>query len=109
WRDIPEKESRNYQYHVQMNGKPVNVDTQHPQSTVEMKDKPLLNAYRFMYNGKVVYNTYNLLRGNDDWDPMGIKDRVEKSEKESNRPLTNLPVQIVVSPTKDTIESGKET
>jgi len=109
WRDIPEKESRNYQFNVQMNGKPVFIDTRHRQSTVDMKDKPLLDAYRFLYNGKVIYNTYNLLRGNDDWDPMGVRDIVETAEKQTGRSLINLPVQIVVSPTKDTIESGKET
>jgi hypothetical protein len=108
WRDIPEKESRNYQYNVQMNGKPVFIGMQHQQSTVDMKDKPLLDAYRFVYNGNVIYNTYNLLRGNDDWDPMGIKDIVAAAEKQMGRSLTNLPVQVVVSPTKDTIESGKE-
>jgi hypothetical protein len=109
WRDIPEKESRNYQYNVQMNGKPVFIGTQHQQSTVEMKDRPLLDAYRFVYNGKVIYNTYNLLRGNDDWDPMQIKGIVEAAEKQTGRSFINLPVQVVVSPTKDTIESGKET
>jgi hypothetical protein len=109
WRDIPEKESRNYQYNVQVNGKPVFIDTQHRHATVEMKDKPLLDAYRFVYNGKVIYNTYNLLGGNDDWDPMQIKDIVKAAEKQTGRSLTNLPVQLLVSPTKDTIESGKET
>ena len=109
WRDIPEKESRNYQYNVQLNGKSVFIDTQHQQVTVDMNNKPLLDAYRFVYNGKVIYNTYNLLRGNDNWDPMAIKDIVETAEKQTGMPLTNLPVQVVVSPTKDTIESGKKT
>lgn len=109
WRDIPEKESRNYQYNVQMNGKSAFISTNHPQATVEMKDKPLLNAYRFSYNGKTIYNTYNLLRGDDDWDPMGIKGIVAAAEKQTGRSLINLPVQILVSPTKDTIESEKET
>jgi hypothetical protein len=92
WRDIPEKESRNYQYNVRMNGKPVLIETQHQQSTVDMKDKPLLDAYYFVYDGKVVYNTYNLLRGDDDWDPMGIKNSVAAAENKQGRSLTNLPV-----------------
>lgn len=109
WRDIPEKESRNYQYNVQLNGKPAFIDSKHPAVTVEMKDKSVLDAYRFLYNGKVIYNTYNLLKGDDDWDPMGIKSIVTAAEKQANKSLTNLPVQVIASPTKDTLESGKET
>jgi hypothetical protein len=108
WRDIPAKESRNYQYHVQMNGKPVFIGTQDPQSTIDLKGKTLLDAYQFLYKGKIIYNTYNLLRGDDDWDPMGIKDLVLAAEKESKRPFTNLATQLLVSPTQDTIESGSE-
>ncbi len=109
WRDIPEKESRNYQYNVKLNAKTIFIDTKHPKVTVEMKDKPVLDAYRFVNEGKVFYNTYNLLKGDDDWDPMGIKNTVLAAEKQTGKTLTNLPVQVLVSPTKDTIESGKET
>lgn len=109
WRDIPEKESHNYQYNVHLNGKPVFIERDNPNVTVEMKEKPLLDAYRFVYNGNVIYNTYNLLRGDDGWDPMGIKDIVAATEKQTGRALINLPVQVLVSPTKDTLESGKET
>ena len=28
-----------------------------------------------------IYNTYNLLCGNDDWDPMNIKPRIVSMEK----------------------------
>ena len=76
WRDFPAKESRNYQYNIQMNGKPVFIGTHDPQSTVDMTGKAVLDAYRFVHNGQVIYNTYNLLRGNDDWDPMDVKDLV---------------------------------
>ncbi len=109
WRDIPAKGSRNYQYNVQMNGKPVFIGTKNHPSTVDMTNKPVLDAYRFLYKGKTIYNTYNLLRGDDDWDPMGIKDLVLATEKQSARPLINLPTQLLVSPTGDTIESGKDT
>lgn len=109
WRDLPAKESRNYQYNNQMNGKPVFIDTKHAQTTVDMKGKTLLDAYQFTYTGKTIYNSYNLLRGDDDWDPMGIKDLVVAAEKENGRPLVNLPTQLLVSPTQDTIESGSET
>ncbi len=90
-----------------MNGKPVSIDSQHRQVTVDMNNKPLLDAYEFMYNDNVIYNTYNLLSGDDDWDPMSIKNIVEVAQKLTGRTLTGLPVQIIVSPAKDTIESPK--
>jgi len=108
WRDLPGKESRNYQYNVQLNGKPVIVGMKHPQSTVDMTKKPVLDAYRFLYKGKIIYNTYNLLRGDDEWDPMGIKGQVLAAEKENKKSLINLPTQLLVFPAQDTIESGSE-
>jgi hypothetical protein len=108
WRDNPEKESRNYLYNVKLNERSTFIDTRHRKVTVDMKDKPVLDAYRFLNGGKVIYNSYNLLRGDDDWDPMGIKNLVIAAEKQTGKGLTNLPVQVLLSPTKDTIESGKE-
>ena len=91
-----------------MNEKPVSIDKRHPQSTIDMTGKHILDAYRFLYKGKIIYNTYNLLRGDDDWDPMEIKPIVAAAEKESKKSLTNLPTQLLISPTHDTIESGRE-
>jgi hypothetical protein len=109
WRDIPEKESRNYQYNLQLNGKPIFIGKQNRQSTIDIKGKPVLDAYRFLYKSKIIYNTYNLLRSDDDWDPMGIKDLVLAAEKKSGKSLINLSTQLQVSPTRDTIESGRDT
>ncbi|MES2773097.1 MAG: hypothetical protein V4722_02860 [Bacteroidota bacterium] len=109
WRDIPGKESRNYQYHVQLNGSPVFIGTKDRSSTVDMTGKPILDAYAFTHEGKTIYNTYNLLRGNDDWDPMNIKELMLKHERELGKPLTGLPTQLLMSPANDTIESGRDT
>ncbi len=76
WRDIPAKESRNYQFNIQLSGEPVLIGKYHPQSTVDMTGKAVINAYRFIYKDEVIYNTYNLLSGDDNWDPMGIKSLV---------------------------------
>jgi hypothetical protein len=108
WKDIPDEESRNYQNNVKFNGEPVFIGKHHPQLTVDMTGKAILDAYRFDYNGKVIYNTYNLLRGNDDWDPQGIKELVISAEKELRKTLINLPVQVLISPTQNSIETGKE-
>jgi hypothetical protein len=108
WRDFPKDESRNYQFNVQLNGKPIVIGTQHPKSTVDLTNKPLLDAYRLVDHGKVIYNTYNLLRGNDDWDPMGIKNQILAAEKESGKSYTDIATQMLVYPTQDTIETGKK-
>ena len=108
WRDLPTKESRNYQYNVSLNNKLITIGTKHPQSTIDMNKLPLLEAYKFSYRNKVIYNTYNLLRGKDDWDPMGIKQLVVAAQNENKKRLTTLPTQLLVTPAKDTIESGAE-
>ncbi len=109
WKDQPEKEIRNYQLNVHINRKPVFIGSKNPHSTIDMNGKPVLNAYLFLYKGKIIYNTYNLLRGNDEWDPMGIKELVFASEEETGKSLMNLPTQLLISPTRDTIETGSQT
>jgi hypothetical protein len=108
WKDITPYETRNYQYNVSFNGKPEVIGKNNPVSTVDMTGKPLLDAYRFELNGKVVYNTYNLLCGNDDWDPMGIKDIVLAAEKENGKKYTMLPVQLLITPALSVAEKEKE-
>ncbi|MCX6333343.1 MAG: hypothetical protein NT092_03465 [Bacteroidia bacterium] len=108
WREITPDETRNYQYNVSFNGKPVFIGKTDPASTVDMTGKPVLDAYRFVRRGEVVYNTYNLLCGNDDWDPMGIKDIVLAAEKEIGNKYTMLPVQLLISSTLVTTEKKSE-
>lgn len=109
WRDIPPPEMRNYQYDVSLNDEPVIIGSHDPYATVVMKGKPVLNAYRFEYNGEVVYNTYNLLCGDDDWDPLHLKNLVLEAEKVKGEKLTGLPVQLLLSPTAINLETGKDT
>lgn len=107
WKDTPSQETRNYQYNVTFNGKQLKISKDFPASGVDMTGKNVLDSYRFIYNNDVIYNTYNLLCGNDDWDPMGIKDIVLKAEKSSGKKYTMLPVQLQISPTRADIETGK--
>ncbi|MFI1744259.1 hypothetical protein [Thalassobellus sediminis] len=108
WRDIPDIESRYYQYNVSLNGNSLSMSHDYDFATVDLTNKSLLNAYRFEYKNKVIYNTYNLLRGDDDWDPMGVKELVEKAEKESTKNYSNVPTQLIIKPTRQTIETGKD-
>jgi hypothetical protein len=80
WTLLPAATRRNYQYNVTMNGKPILMSADKPGVSVRLEDHPkLLKAYKFTYNGETVYNTYNLLRGTDNWDPMQIKDKVAQA------------------------------
>jgi hypothetical protein len=107
WRDVAPGDMRNYEYNVSLNGKPVIISNNNPEITVGMAHKPLLDAYCFDLGGKAFYNTYNLLCGNDDWDPMGIRNIVLEAENKSGKKYTMLPVQLVISPARVTIETKK--
>lgn len=109
WKEKTPTEERHYQFNNSLNNKAVFIDTHHSYATVDMKDKNVLNAYRFQYKGEVIYNIYNLLRGDDDWDPMNIKEVVLAAEKEQNKSLINLPTQLIVKPTRISLETGKDT
>lgn len=109
WRDNPELESRNYDYNNRFNGIHVLTGSHHPYATVEMTGKSLLDAYRFEYEDEVVYNIYNLLKGEDDWDPLELKKTVKSAEKRHSKSYTNIPTQLLVSSTRDSIETGKDT
>ncbi|WP_423128198.1 hypothetical protein [Gaoshiqia sp. Z1-71] len=108
WRENPPGETRNYQFQNQLNDEPLQIGMQKLQTTVDLTTKSLLNAYRIELNDQLVYNTWNLLRGNDDWDPMGIKEKIQKAEKEHGKDYSNLPVQLLISSTRDTLETGRE-
>ncbi len=109
WQDITSKQTRNYQSNVLLNGEKILIGKRDSLSTIDMQDKPILHAYRFTRNGKTIYNTYNLLRGNDDWDPMGIKPTVIATEKETDSNLTNQPTRLLFSPKSADLETKKDT
>lgn len=108
WKDIPTAESRSYQYNTSLNGKSTILSSDNPNVTVDMNEKEVLNAYRFKYGNQVVYNTYNLLRGNDNWDPMGIKEIIAKAEKETAKNYSTVPTLLTIQPTRKTLETGKD-
>ncbi|MCB0638247.1 MAG: hypothetical protein KDC54_16575 [Lewinella sp.] len=109
WRDTPPTEMRNYQYQVRKNEQAYLIGTEDAASTVDMTGKPLLQAYRFVHDGEVIYNVYNLLRGADDWDPLEQKALVQAAERASGQPLAGLPVQLLLGPSRESIETGQDT
>ncbi|RKD90971.1 PemB family protein [Mangrovibacterium diazotrophicum] len=108
WRDLPATEARYYQYQVKLNGDSVFMDKNNSFATVDMTGKEVLKAYRLNLDGESFYNTYNLLRGNDGWDPMGIKDLVEKAAAKDGKNYSMLPTMLQVKPTRQKLETGKD-
>lgn len=108
WQDETPLETRNYQYGLTLNGEPVVVEEPGSVLTVDMNQKGVLDAYLLDYQGERVYNSYNLLRGNDDWDPMGIASVIKAVEKERGRNYSSIPTQLVINKGKGSIETGRD-
>ncbi len=49
--------------------------------TVSMEGKGVLEGYRLVTEEGILYNTFNLLRGMDDWDPLKVKEYAIKAGK----------------------------
>ncbi len=105
WTKYPDKSLKCYQYNITHNGESIMIAGKDAAETVDMTGKQVLNAYRIEDGGKVYYNTYNLLKGNDNWDPLGVKDIAVKNGADSIATQLNIESEGKV----DTIESGSET
>lgn len=98
WTLVPEKWLRCYQANVTMNGRPIVIAAREPENTVRLDDKPALAAFK-LADG--TYNVYNLLRGDDDWDPLGQKELVGEQS-------ANLATCLTVTPQRNEIQTGQE-
>ena len=103
WTKFPSDSLKCYQSNIVHNGKNITIGGEGAKETVDMTGKSVLNAYKVVSGGKTYYNTYNLLKGSDDWDPLGVKDVIAAAGQEAV--ATQLTIQSDVSE----IESGKET
>lgn len=100
WANYPEPWMRCYQSNFTLNGKPYLIGAAMAENTVEIDKKELLKAYkREVAAGKNVYNVYNLLRGDDEWNPLG----------QNTEGLTDYPTSIVADKRKITLQTGKDT
>ncbi len=99
WTKYPSPSLRCYAYNLTHNGHPLSIGAE---ETVNMENKQILKAYRFEYNNQTVYNTYNLLKGTDDWDPMNRKHIVHAMGTN----YLDIPTIMISSVTADTIISG---
>ena len=109
WTHDPTDWLRCYQYNVKLNGQPYVIGADKPYNTVCMDQLNQLKAFRLEENEEVVYNTYNLLRGEDDWDPLRVKERVIAIGKRDGRDYTRMPSCLSVEPLTASIQTGGRT
>ena len=103
WAPALDVSLRCYQSGVTLGGKEILVSNGVLQ-TVTMEDHGLLDAYKFTHDGVVYYNIFNLLSGDDRWDPLEMRSIVSAAEEYSGRSLTGLPVTMTISPTSVTVD-----
>lgn len=104
WSDVNNSTFRSYYSNVTRNGQPIHMDLggTRPDTGVDITGTELLKAYKLDDGGKTVYNVYNLLRGTDDWDPLGQKEVVTRLG------ATDVATKIAVSADNKALEFGKE-
>ena len=99
WTKFPSDSLKCYQSNIIHNGKNITIGGEGAKETVDMTGKSVLNAYKVVSGGK----TYNLLKGTDDWDPLGVKDVIAAAGQEA------VATQLTIKSDVSEIESGKET
>ena len=125
WTKYPRPELKCYQFELRFYENPVScwqsgfVGKEHHSSrklvsiggegapeTVSMEGKKLLHGYRLETKDGIVYNTFNLLRGMDEWDPMEMKTYALEAGKD--RIPTLLKVEIAARVSGRDFNSGEE-
>lgn len=103
WTKTPSTSLKCYQSNIIHNGQSITIGGEGAKETVDMTGKSVLDAYKVVSGGKTYYNTYNLLKGSDDWDPLGVKDVIEAAGQDA------VATQLSITSDVTEIESGKET
>ncbi|MCI8997818.1 MAG: hypothetical protein HFJ95_02325 [Muribaculaceae bacterium] len=94
WTQDPTDDLRSYQSNLTLNGEPLFINRERPHLTVDMTGKSLLDAYK---SGDT-YNIYNLLKGDDGWNPT----------RQDTASLPSQPTRLTLSHRKAAIETGKD-
>lgn len=103
WTKTPSTSLKCYQSNIIHNGQSITIGGEGAKETVDMTGKSVLDAYKVVSGGKTYYNTYNLLKGSDDWDPLGVKDVTKAAGQDT------VATQLSITSDVTEIESGKET
>lgn len=109
WTFRPEEWLRCYQYNITLDGVPAFIGASKPYNTVCLEQEAQLSAYRLVLDdGTVLYNTYNLLRGDDGWDPQGIRPLVEELERRDGRNYTSIATVLDLDVREASLQTGSE-
>ncbi len=108
WTQTPTDWLRCYQYNVTLNNEPYIIGNEKLYNTIALDSLNLLNAYRIEVDGKEVYNTYNLLRGEDDWDPLATKKIIGNQEKQQKKNLSCIGTNLAIEPLTASIQTGNQ-
>lgn len=106
WCDVMPDNFQNYYSNVTYNGNPIKFDLNgaRPNTSVDISGTDFLKTYKLIdFDGSVIYNVYNLVRGNDEWDPLGQKEKVLALN------ASDLPTTMTASSSLSTIETGNAT
>lgn len=103
WTKTPSTSLKCYQSNIIHNGQSITIGGEGAKETVDMTGKSVLDAYKVVSGGKTYYNTYNLLKGSDDWDSLGVKDVIKAAGQDT------VATQLSITSDVTEIESGKET
>lgn len=103
WTKTPSTSLKCYQSNIIHNGQSITIGGEGAKETVDMTGKSVLDAYKVVSGGKTYYNTYNLLKGSDDWDPLGVRDVIKAAGQDT------VATQLSITSDVTEIESGKET
>lgn len=103
WTKTPSTSLKCYQSNIIHNGQSITIGGEGAKETVDITGKSVLDAYKIVSGGKTYYNTYNLLKGSDDWDPLGVRDVIKAAGQDK------VATQLSITSDVTEIESGKET
>ncbi|MCH5311656.1 MAG: hypothetical protein J1E57_06850 [Prevotella sp.] len=70
WTTYPENTLRCYTSGFLFNNAPYKIGANNPQNTIDISNKPLIEAFVTKKEGKTFYNIGNLLGGDDGWNPI---------------------------------------
>ena len=108
-RDVSPK--RCYQSNVSLNGRPITIDQSRPELSVMLDGTPLMDAYKVTvpHSGMTIYNTANLLMGDDGWDPLGVFENIKAVQELTGRQLMGLPVTLSLPRIKNALAPAGDT
>ncbi len=107
WTQDPPEGLRCYQANFTLDSEPCVIGAERPENTVIMDGEKHLGAFRLEDGDSVVYNTYNLLRGNDGWDPLGIREDIERISLRDGTDYTRMATSLDVVPGRASIRTGE--